>query len=308
MVLILSQKDDFTTNLIQDWLYYYKKTFKRVNGYFHDISFHNEGVLLKSKEGEKEISVNINEITSYWYRRGRVLKDIFTNNPILNSENNITEEYISYLLESKKSIGSFRTVDLNKLISLEIAKKTGLNIPDTYILETKNDVLNLLRNNRGKEYVTKMKTSTSIIKFDDTTRMAYTNLLTEDQANKFPNKFLPSLIQERIDKLFEIRTFYLNGKVWSMAIFSQQDEQTKIDYRKYNHIKPNRNTPFKLPKDIEDKLCLVMDSLNLNTGSIDWILDKNNNFYFLEINPVGQFNNVSVMCNYHLEKIIAEEL
>lgn len=39
-----------------------------------------------------------------------------------------------------------------------------------------------------------------------------------------------------------------------MEIFSQFDEETKIDYRNYNRVKPIRNVPFKLPKVIENKL------------------------------------------------------
>lgn len=51
-----------------------------------------------------------------------------------------------------------------------------------------------------------------------------------------------------------------------------------------------------------------MNSLNLNTGSIDLIVDTQDNYYFLEINPVGQFGMVSQPCNYYLEKKVAEYL
>lgn len=33
---------------------------------------------------------------------------------------------------------------------------------------------------------------------------------------------------------------------------------------------------------------------------------RGNNFYFLEINPVGQFGMVSGPCNYKIEKLIAK--
>ena len=39
-----------------------------------------------------------------------------------------------------------------------------------------------------------------------------------------------------------------------MAIFSQLDEKTKYDFRNYNHGKPNRNIPYKLPEDIKEKV------------------------------------------------------
>jgi D-alanine-D-alanine ligase-like ATP-grasp enzyme len=93
-----------------------------------------------------------------------------------------------------------------------------------------------------------------------------------------------------------------------MAIFSQMDDKTNTDFRKYNIKKPNRNIPFQLPKSIEKKLWQFMQELELNTGSIDIVVDKSNNYYFLEVNPIGQFGMVSFPCNYLLEKKVAEHL
>jgi len=93
-----------------------------------------------------------------------------------------------------------------------------------------------------------------------------------------------------------------------MAIFSQNDEQTKTDFRVYNYDKPNRCVPFKLPVEIENKLNKLMKILDFESGSIDIIYGTDNNFYFLEINPIGQIGMVSYPCNYMLEKEIAREL
>ena len=51
-----------------------------------------------------------------------------------------------------------------------------------------------------------------------------------------------------------------------------------------------------------------MSKLNLNCGSLDLVLDNNGIYYYLEVNPVGQFGMVSFPCNYYLEKKIAEFL
>jgi len=51
-----------------------------------------------------------------------------------------------------------------------------------------------------------------------------------------------------------------------------------------------------------------MKKINLDNGSIDIIVDNNGKYYFLEINPVGQFGMVSIPCNYYLEKKIANYL
>jgi glutathione synthase/RimK-type ligase-like ATP-grasp enzyme len=93
-----------------------------------------------------------------------------------------------------------------------------------------------------------------------------------------------------------------------MAILSQNDEQTKIDFRHYNAQKPNRNVPYLLPEEISIKIDRLMKKLRLKTGSVDMIVTGADEFFFLEVNPVGQFLNVSHTCNYNLEKKVAAYL
>ncbi len=132
---------------------------------------------------------------------------------------------------------------------------------------------------------------------------SYTEGLTKVFIKKLPESFFPSLIQEKIEKLYELRAFYLKGKFYSMAIFSQEAPQTQIDCRKcFSSKHAPRNVPYKLPYEIELKLKNIMDKLCLNTGSIDMIVSKEKQFIFLEVNPIGQFGMTSKPCNYYLEK------
>lgn len=103
--------------------------------------------------------------------------------------------------------------------------------------------------------------------------------------------------------------FYLSGRCYSMVILSQDSVYTETDFRKpilNNSL--NRKLPYVLPKSIEDKITLLMDKLLLNTGSIDLIVDSENEYYFLEVNPVGQVLMTSVPCNYYLDKLVALSL
>ena len=51
-----------------------------------------------------------------------------------------------------------------------------------------------------------------------------------------------------------------------------------------------------------------MQKLDLETGSIDLIKSTNGEYYFLEINPNGQFGMTSYPCNYNLEEKVALKL
>ena len=134
----------------------------------------------------------------------------------------------------------------------------------------------------------------------------YTNEVTIDFLDNFKGDiFHPSKFQQLIEKKIEIRLFYLDGKIYSMAIFSQRRDESKVDFRKYDFINPDRYVPFKLPTDIENSLTSLIKSVDLNTCSIDLIKGVDGKFYFLEINPVGQFGMVSKPCNYNLEMEMA---
>ena len=49
-----------------------------------------------------------------------------------------------------------------------------------------------------------------------------------------------------------------------------------------------------------------MKLLGLISGSIDLILSNNKDYYFLEVNPEGQYDWVSVFGGYNLDKKIAK--
>ena len=48
-----------------------------------------------------------------------------------------------------------------------------------------------------------------------------------------------------------------------------------------------------------------MERLGLTTGSIDLMYDVNDKYYFLEVNPVGQFSMITTACGSNLEKKLA---
>lgn len=97
----------------------------------------------------------------------------------------------------------------------------------------------------------------------------------------------------------------MNGAIYSIAILTQKNEKTAIDYRNYDRIKPNRSVPYLLPKSIRDRLIKFLNQFKLECCSVDMIVSNEDEHYFLEVNPIGQFGNVSFHRNEYLEKEIA---
>lgn len=195
---------------------------------------------------------------------------------------------------------------LNKFLVLKRAQLLGLLIPPTYIVNNLQELINIKK--KELRLISKSIYDPLIIQLGRESYSMYTTEIKEEDMLKLPNFFLPSMVQKAIPKQFELRVFYLMGKCYSMAIMSQEDKETSVDYRKYNFKNPNRFLPYDLPNDIEQKIIRLMDELSLNTGSIDLILTPDNEYVFLEVNPTGQFGMVDYSCNYGLHEKVAKLL
>jgi ATP-GRASP peptide maturase of grasp-with-spasm system len=194
---------------------------------------------------------------------------------------------------------------VNKLKVLLKAKNIGLLIPETYICSTKTELEAIFQ--QHSTLITKSIGDLLPIHNNKNFINFLTKEITQEVLENLPNTFFPSLFQKRIDKEYEVRIFYFFGKCYSMAIFSQRDKSTSVDFRNYNDENPNRTVPYSLPVQIEKKVVKLMRQLNLNTGSID-LMKNNRGYYFLEVNPTGQFGMIEYPCNYPLAKIVAQKL
>jgi glutathione synthase/RimK-type ligase-like ATP-grasp enzyme len=207
----------------------------------------------------------------------------------------------------KKVIGSFnRIYCLNKLKVLTLAQNLDILIPPTMVTTNKSELLEFV--NKHGEIITKCCSDMSALVIDGVRYYQYTSLINDEIISKLPDFFCVSLFQKHIKKMCDIKVFYLDGKVWGEAIFSQSSNETSIDFRKYNHSNPNRVSPFKLPATIEEKIIKLMSLLEEEMGTIDFILSDSNELYFLEINPNGEFLNLSKNCNYPTCKHVSEFL
>jgi len=128
------------------------------------------------------------------------------------------------------------------------------------------------------------------------------------ELNTYPEQFVPRFFQQYIEKKYELRSFYFHGRFFTYAILSQNNPKTAVDFRNYDDNNPNRSIPFNLPKDYEAKLKTLMALLKLDTGSFDILVDNSDEYYFLEVNPVGQFGIGSYQCNQNVEKYIVDYL
>lgn len=326
MICIFSTLKDLMTAEVMRWLFHLgikdvmrinsdDETNDRIVEFSVDqntLSFQHNGRL-----------VRLSEIEAVWYRKGRnwlcnQFPEVdFRAHPRLTeylrkkiaSEELRLSEYLHFMIENAvPTLGSPSRCELNKLLVLHAAREVGLLTPAFHISNCRDSIKAAITD---KPSITK-PISDGVYLFDNeqsnTGYFSYTEELAASDLDQLSDPIAPSLVQEQILKRLELRVFFLEGRCYAMAIFSQRDEQTRVDFRKYNYIKPNRTVPFRLPPDIEEKVARLFALVKLNTGSVDFLVDQQGRFFFLEINPVGEFSMVSVPCNYFLEKKVATTL
>lgn len=283
MILIITHKLDFTADFIINKLNERRIPYKR---------FNCEEILENHVTFElcQDFSYNIlgeTNYTSVWFRRIK-LPDIDLN-PV--SHKNYILSEIDSLLHNIFSILNCKWISEpynvykaeNKILQLKTAQLIGFKTPITVITTEKEKVSKFFQ-----------KCEKTIIKPISRTRIdnkhvpefIFTNSLGADHRSIFLDYDLtPCIFQEEIEKELELRVTVVGDNIFAAQINSQDDEETKIDWRR----KKMKFTKFELPNDISNKCLELVDRLNLNFGAIDLILSPNGEYTFLEINPNGQW-------------------
>lgn len=300
MILILSKsKFEITTEIVLDWLIHFNQDYMRING--------NDPI---------DLNDDFSKYTSIWFRSWvneyetsvmnlveNIENTIKLDNNIRN-ENKIKSEYLFYKLKQAYWLTHPERMTVNKLVILDEAKKIGFKIPDTKLLNNKVELAKFRLKN--KRIITKSMGNPLPLVGKNAQFIFYTKEVSAEHIQMLPETFPVSLFQELIKPKYEIRVFFINNTIFATAIFVIDEHTNSSDYR--SERQNIRQVPYKLPNEIEAKIRIFLNNLNFNTASVDLIFGDDDQFYFLEINPVGQFGGVSDAGNYYLEKEIAVNL
>jgi len=253
-------------------------------------------------------SISKNAISGFFYRKGRISPNLYldfypnVNDSIKNEfmecltdEWNALVFYIFDWIENNvPTIGSYNNTVPNKMQMLHIASKCGFTAPYTYILSNKELINNFYK---STPCITKSIQDIIVFEYENCVYRSYTSQVEELTNNSY--SLFPSLMQKKINSKYEIRIFYFDKNIYSIAIAHDKVKEMKVDYR-------NSETfpdvfPYSLTKQNEKKLRKFIQNCGYNSGSIDLLLSDENELFFLEINPVGQFDFVSDFCGKNIE-------
>lgn len=284
-VLIISTKYDFSTDYICIELHKRKSKYLRINR----DEFKNYNVIFNINEEYLEIQIDdkkyfINkDLKSVYYRaptyfRETYMKQFSTEEQLYNSQwmsfiRNLTLFEDALWVNSPND--TFKAE--NKLLQLKYAKDIGFLIPHT-IVTNNNDYK--FSNDKAIKSL-----DTALFTIKNKEAFLYTNIMSYDEYNQFDISLCPIVIQESLHPKIDYRVTVINEKVYAVKIIKNKEGI----YGDWRQEKNDVDFLFvQLPFDIELKCIEILKKFNLTFGGIDLIY-CNNNFYFIEVNPTGEW-------------------
>jgi glutathione synthase/RimK-type ligase-like ATP-grasp enzyme len=192
----------------------------------------------------------------------------------------------------------------NKPRQLALACKIGFSIPNTLITNDFDKVQSFLK----KEVVVAKPLREALIESDDSEKVIFTSRIENiTEADKLGVETVPVIYQNEILKEADIRVTVIGNQVYAVKILSQEHVDTKTDWRRGSRIDLPHHI-HELPPQIHEKCITLVQELGLRFGAIDLILDKVGQYWFLEVNPNGQWAWIQNRTRLPLTQAIVDEL
>lgn len=166
--------------------------------------------------------------------------------------------------------------------NLRLASNLGLKVPKTLISSDPIEISNWLEKHE-KSIIKAI--SYGLMERKNSAEMAFTQRIPKNfnvKEDILPS--VPILLQEEIEKEADVRVTIVGKNVFS-AVLSQEGKE--IDWRAHNS--GDKWNSFQLPEIIE-KMCIKLcGKLKLEFAAIDLVKSISGDFFFLELNPNGQW-------------------
>lgn len=167
----------------------------------------------------------------------------------------------------------------NKILQLHLAQECGLNIPRTVVTNCTNV-------EEGFDRCIVKSIDTAFFRTPTYEYFTYSTLLKWRDLCNEDLSLAPICLQDYIEDKVDYRATYISGEFYSFQILMDKCG-IEGDWRKTKKEKLTYEySP--IPCDVEDKLRMLMERLNLQYGGID-LVRQGESFVFIEVNPTGEW-------------------
>ncbi|MEV6769401.1 hypothetical protein AB0N05_12330 [Nocardia sp. NPDC051030] len=173
--------------------------------------------------------------------------------------------------------GADRTAN-RKIVQLETAYRAGFAVPETLVTNDAHEARAFIESRPGPV----------VFKRTGTVRGAFTEtrIVTPADLDRLPTiRNSPTIFQDYIQAECDLRIVWVDGIEWAVRIDSQSGVG-RVDSRLDTAV---AFTPDRLPASVSKSMTTLMGALGLAFGVLDLRVGLDGEFYFLEVNPQGQF-------------------
>ena len=203
----------------------------------------------------------------------------------------------------------------NKPYQMECARNIGLAVPKTLVTNDA-DTFRRFYEECNRNVIIKQLSEICLIDdselknqehdIDPTAYGFYTNRVLPEHFDNIDEIVLtPCLFQDHIAKKADIRVTVVGDKVFSALIDSQNDQESRVDFR----LKPDLPVyHFELPLTVARKLLKLIHSWNLEFAACDFVLTPEEELVFIEANVEGNWLWIEHELGLAISGTIAERL
>jgi glutathione synthase/RimK-type ligase-like ATP-grasp enzyme len=237
------------------------------------------GITVPEELDESYTRIFLKEYSSLRYNLFTILQDIPWINPLEN--------------ENK--------IDGNKMFQLKTAQKNNLTIPKTIFSNDAQKITAFFHENCNGKMIAKLHGAIS--KSMGGENMLSTNSIDENSLEDISDiEYCPMIFQPYIDKEYELRIVYLDGDFFTGKINNSENVDWRVAQGDYFW------SEYHLPENIKANLSSMMKEMGLYIGAIDMIKGEDGNYYFLEVNPQGEWGMLQKELNFPIAERIADNL
>jgi hypothetical protein len=272
--------------------------------------------LLKSHYRRKNNDLDANSYETIWFRRPPTifpLERLKDSTERLSAETELSS-FVKGIYNSIET-GKFSVNAFDKdraarrhLYQLETATSVGLAIPETLITNSKEHAKSFALKHKSVVYKPISKAvwqfnAPGVFKGKSIIPTTVVDACLIDAADIASS---PVLLQENITKRSEVRATVMGSTILAYQKTFPSRSDLDVDWR-FMH-KSAVYEKFELPAEISKKCINLMNRLGIVFGCIDLLTNDDGIFYFLEVNPQGQWlfgdtpkiglNQLSAMCAF----------
>ena len=317
MLLVVTNKSDLACDFLILRLKERNIPFLRLNTEDYGKSFQ---INISLAEGEASYEINFDE--------GKVVVDadiggVYFRQPLApNVSPDVAETDRTFVQRESKEIlrSLWRLIDRrkwlnhpkelwlasNKIEQLSLAQKLGFNIPSTHISASESTVRSFIEAHKGSAICKAVKHG--FLREEHSVRVATTQRVGPEFLDRFGDyASVPMIFQEEISKAFDVRVTVVGNSVFATAIYSQEHPQTSVDWRVWDTLDFDlRHEAITLPAYLEDLCRQITGHFNLKYSAIDLVKADQGEYFFLELNPNGQWAWIEQKVGYPIRDALID--